>query len=71
MGVEDPVEMERLADAAADLVPRFIVAADPEQVAAQIASYTDLGFTHSCSTRPARTSAASSISSARRVPLLR
>jgi coenzyme F420-dependent glucose-6-phosphate dehydrogenase len=47
MGVEDPVEMERLADAAADRAhSRFIVSADPEQVAAQIASYTDLGFTH-------------------------
>jgi coenzyme F420-dependent glucose-6-phosphate dehydrogenase len=46
-GVEDPVEMERLADAAADRAhSRFIVSADPEQVAAQIASYTDLGFTH-------------------------
>jgi coenzyme F420-dependent glucose-6-phosphate dehydrogenase len=46
-GVEDPVEMERLADAAADRAhSRFIVSADPEQVAAQIARYTDLGFTH-------------------------
>jgi coenzyme F420-dependent glucose-6-phosphate dehydrogenase len=46
-GVEDPVEMERLADAAADRAhSRFIVSADPTQVAAQIASYTDLGFTH-------------------------
>ena len=47
MGVEDPVEMERLADAAADRAhSRFIVSADPEQVAAQIAPYTELGFTH-------------------------
>jgi coenzyme F420-dependent glucose-6-phosphate dehydrogenase len=46
-GVEDPVEMERLADAAADRAhTRFIVSDDPEQVAAQIASYTALGFTH-------------------------
>jgi coenzyme F420-dependent glucose-6-phosphate dehydrogenase len=46
-GVEDPVEMERLADAAADRAhSRFIVSADPEQVAAQIAAYTELGFTH-------------------------
>jgi coenzyme F420-dependent glucose-6-phosphate dehydrogenase len=47
VGVEDPVEMERLADAAADRAhSRFIVSADPEGVAAQIATYTDLGFTH-------------------------
>jgi coenzyme F420-dependent glucose-6-phosphate dehydrogenase len=46
-GVEDPVEMERLADAAADRAhSRFIVSSDPEQVAAEIAGYTDLGFTH-------------------------
>ena len=46
-GVEDPVEMERLADAAADRAhSRFIVSADPEQVAAQIAPYIELGFTH-------------------------
>ena len=46
-GVEDPVEMERLADAAADRAhSRFIVSDDPEQVAEQIAAYTDLGFTH-------------------------
>jgi len=46
-GVEDPVEMERLADAAADRAhTRFIVASDPQQVAEQIATYTELGFTH-------------------------
>jgi coenzyme F420-dependent glucose-6-phosphate dehydrogenase len=46
-GVEDPVEMERLADAAADRAhSRFIVSDDREQVAAEIAAYTDLGFTH-------------------------
>jgi coenzyme F420-dependent glucose-6-phosphate dehydrogenase len=47
MGVEDPVEMERLADAAADRAhTRFIVASEPEQVAAEIGAYTELGFTH-------------------------
>ena len=46
-GVEDPVEMERLADAAADRAhTRFIVSDDPQQVAAEIAPYTELGFTH-------------------------
>jgi coenzyme F420-dependent glucose-6-phosphate dehydrogenase len=46
-GVEDPVEMERLADAAADRAhSRFIVSDDPEHVAAEIAVYTELGFTH-------------------------
>ncbi len=46
-GVEDPVEMERLADDAADRAhSRFIVSDDPEQVAAGIGAYTGLGFTH-------------------------
>jgi coenzyme F420-dependent glucose-6-phosphate dehydrogenase len=46
-GVEDPIEMERLADAAADRAhSRFIVSDDPERVASEIAAYTDLGFTH-------------------------
>jgi coenzyme F420-dependent glucose-6-phosphate dehydrogenase len=47
IGVEDPIEMERLADAAADRAhSRFIVSDDPERVASEIAAYTDLGFTH-------------------------
>jgi coenzyme F420-dependent glucose-6-phosphate dehydrogenase len=47
MGVEDPVEMERLADAAADRAhTRFIVSDDPQQVAGAIGAYTELGFTH-------------------------
>ncbi|HEU0304542.1 MAG TPA: glucose-6-phosphate dehydrogenase (coenzyme-F420) [Gaiellaceae bacterium] len=46
-GVEDPVEMERLADAAADRAhTRFIVSNDPDEVAARIGEYTELGFTH-------------------------
>jgi coenzyme F420-dependent glucose-6-phosphate dehydrogenase len=46
-GVEDPVELERLADAAADRAhTRFIVSSDPEEVAEQIAGYVELGFTH-------------------------
>ena len=44
-GVEDPVEMERLADAAVDRAhTRFIVSADPQEVADKIKPYIDLGF---------------------------
>jgi coenzyme F420-dependent glucose-6-phosphate dehydrogenase len=44
-GVEDPVEMERLADAAVDRAhTRFIVSDDPQEVAAKIQPYVDLGF---------------------------
>ncbi|ADB52526.1 glucose-6-phosphate dehydrogenase (coenzyme-F420) [Conexibacter woesei] len=46
-GVEDPVEMERLADAAADRAhTRFIVSDDPDDVVARIAPYVELGFTN-------------------------
>ncbi|HEX8101831.1 MAG TPA: glucose-6-phosphate dehydrogenase (coenzyme-F420) [Solirubrobacteraceae bacterium] len=45
--VDDPIEMERLADANADrAASRFIVAADPEAVVERIAPYVDLGFDH-------------------------
>lgn len=45
-GVEDPREMERLADAAADRAhTRFIVSADPDEMVEAIAAYADLGFT--------------------------
>ena len=45
-GIEDPVEMERAADAAADRAhTRFIVSADPDEVVERIAPYVDLGFT--------------------------
>jgi len=44
-GVDDPIEMERLADAAMDRAPsRFIVSNDPEETAAAIRGYADLGF---------------------------
>jgi coenzyme F420-dependent glucose-6-phosphate dehydrogenase len=44
-GVEDPVEMERLADAAIDRAPsRFIVSDDPQEIVDRIRPYTDLGF---------------------------
>ncbi len=46
-GVDDPIEMERLADAAADRAhSRFIVSNDPEEVVEQIAPYVDVGFDH-------------------------
>jgi coenzyme F420-dependent glucose-6-phosphate dehydrogenase len=44
-GVEDPIEMERLADAARDRAKtRFIVSTDPQEVADRIGAYADLGF---------------------------
>jgi coenzyme F420-dependent glucose-6-phosphate dehydrogenase len=47
-GIEDPVEMQRLAD---QLTPeqtakRFIVSTDPDEHVEQIRRYVDLGFTH-------------------------
>jgi coenzyme F420-dependent glucose-6-phosphate dehydrogenase len=45
-GVDDPVEMERLADAALDRAhTRFIVSDDPGEVVSGIRPYIDLGFT--------------------------
>jgi coenzyme F420-dependent glucose-6-phosphate dehydrogenase len=45
-GVDDPLEMERLADAAADRAHRrFIVSDDPQDVADRIAPYVEAGFT--------------------------
>jgi coenzyme F420-dependent glucose-6-phosphate dehydrogenase len=45
-GIEDPVEMERAADAAVDRAhTRFIVSGDPDEVVERIAPYVDLGFT--------------------------
>jgi coenzyme F420-dependent glucose-6-phosphate dehydrogenase len=44
-GIEDPLEMERVADAnMANAHTRFIVSDDPEEVAARIKPYLDLGF---------------------------
>jgi coenzyme F420-dependent glucose-6-phosphate dehydrogenase len=44
-GVEDPIEMERLADAAIDRAhTRFIVSTDPDEVVEKIAPYVELGF---------------------------
>jgi coenzyme F420-dependent glucose-6-phosphate dehydrogenase len=46
-GIEDPVELERLADANADRAhTRFIVSADPEECAEKIWWYVDQGFSH-------------------------
>jgi len=44
-GVDDPVEMERLADENADRAhERFIVSSDPDEVIGRIMPYVDLGF---------------------------
>jgi len=47
-GVEDPLEMERLADAlpVERTASRWIVSDDAEEHVAQIKQYIDLGFTH-------------------------
>ncbi len=47
-GVEDPIEMERLADALPTerTASRFIVSTDPDEHVERIKFYTDLGFTH-------------------------
>jgi coenzyme F420-dependent glucose-6-phosphate dehydrogenase len=44
-GVEDPIEMERLADEHRDRAStRFIVSDDPDEVVERIAPYVELGF---------------------------
>jgi coenzyme F420-dependent glucose-6-phosphate dehydrogenase len=44
-GVEDPLELERLADAHPErAASRFIVSADPDEVVDRIAPYVELGF---------------------------
>jgi coenzyme F420-dependent glucose-6-phosphate dehydrogenase len=44
-GIEDPIEMERVADQNLDQAPsRFICSADPEEVVERIAVYVELGF---------------------------
>ncbi len=44
-GTEDPLEMERLAEGAADRAhTRFIVSDDPDEVVEQVAFYAGLGF---------------------------
>ncbi|MDR7273542.1 glucose-6-phosphate dehydrogenase (coenzyme-F420) [Catenuloplanes atrovinosus] len=47
-GVEDPIEMERLADAlpVERSAKRFIVSTDPDEHVARIQEYIDMGFTH-------------------------
>lgn len=46
--IDDPVEMERAADALPieQVASRWIVASEPEQVVEAVREYTDLGFTH-------------------------
>jgi coenzyme F420-dependent glucose-6-phosphate dehydrogenase len=47
-GVEDPVEMQRLADAlpVERTATRWIVSSDPEEHAAKVVEYLDMGFKH-------------------------
>ena len=47
-GVEDPVEMQRLADelSVEQTARRFIVSTDPDEHVQKIKTYLDLGFTH-------------------------
>jgi coenzyme F420-dependent glucose-6-phosphate dehydrogenase len=47
-GVDDPLEMERLADALPTerTASRWIVSTDPDEHVERIRFYTDLGFTH-------------------------
>lgn len=45
-GVDDPLELERLADAQPErAASRFIVSGDPDEVVERIAPYVELGFT--------------------------
>lgn len=47
-GIEDPVELQRLADqlSVEQTAKRFIVSTDPDEHVAAIGRYLDLGFTH-------------------------
>ncbi|GAA4590098.1 coenzyme F420-dependent glucose-6-phosphate dehydrogenase [Actinoplanes octamycinicus] len=47
-GVEDPVEMQRLADAlpVERTATRWIVSSDPDEHAAKVTEYLDMGFKH-------------------------
>jgi len=47
-GVEDPIEMQRRADALPvdRTVTRWIVSSDPDEHAAKVAEYLDMGFKH-------------------------
>jgi coenzyme F420-dependent glucose-6-phosphate dehydrogenase len=46
LGIEDPLELERLADAdPSRAASRFIVTTDPDEVVERVAPYAELGFT--------------------------
>jgi coenzyme F420-dependent glucose-6-phosphate dehydrogenase len=48
-GIEDPLELERLADANPEKAyTRFIISDDPNEVVDKIEPYLELGFTHLC-----------------------
>jgi coenzyme F420-dependent glucose-6-phosphate dehydrogenase len=44
-GIDDPLVLERVADAHERAASRFIVSADPDEVVDRIAPYVELGFT--------------------------
>lgn len=48
LGVEDPIEMQRLAEALPieRAASRFIVSSDPDEHVTKVQEYVDLGFTH-------------------------
>lgn len=47
VGIDDPIEMERAADAILDRAhTRFIVSNDPDEIVEKIAPYVELGFEH-------------------------
>jgi coenzyme F420-dependent glucose-6-phosphate dehydrogenase len=55
VGIEDPIEMEKAADAILDRAhTRFIVSNDPDEVVEKIAPYVELGFTRLCFHGPGR-----------------
>ena len=57
MSVEDPIEMERLADAlpVERAASRWIVSTDPDEHVEKIRPYVDMGSATWCSMRPGRT----------------
>ena len=69
MGVEDPVQMERLSDAlpVERAASRWIVSTEVDEHIERIAPYVELGFRHLVFHAPGRTSDGSSISTREKV----
>ena len=57
--IDDPIEMEKAADALPieQVAKRWIVASDPDEAVEKVGEYVDGGSTTWCSTRPVTTSA--------------